>query len=363
MRNSIKSVGYSRANTLRRKIKEKIAKNKITRANLLHAKRMPKLLGGNQSGIINRKVPPVLKTGLLRLLQTVRKRRNTKSPIKMNTKTLTVARFDPHLGRNAINSTVSVKYANTNNNSILVVRNSCLPTQSWLDAQSAYIKNLDDYDFFTAAAYAVRSHEWIGPWLRTKKISNVKFSRPRGFIMPLYPQVTKILASQPHSLMLHMWVRQFLNSRNKYNFFHDHINEMPIDLLKRALNVYTTDLQRIIRGAPPLPNMVCVFRGIYTDIFRGQIGVQHKMNEFASAAYVPQRNYAPDRYVRMKLIKGTRVLLLQGLNTWKNNGEFEILLNKDSRYIIRKRNLLRHAVNSLSGNSRQVEVTDITVTN
>jgi hypothetical protein len=284
--------------------------------------------------------------------------------MKMNTKMFSVTKFSPNSGRNNYrNVSFPVKYYNTNNNSVLVVKKSCLPTQEWLNEQSAYIKKLNDYDFLTAAAYTVRSHEWIGIWLRTRNANLVKFTKPRGFVTPLFPQVDQILSEKPQSFMIYPWVVRFINAPDQYEYFHAHINSMPLSLLRLALNIYTTDLQRIIRKAPPLPNMVCVFRGVYTDVFRGQFGVQHKMNEFASTAYVPQRNYAPDRYIRIKLLKGTRVLLLQGLNTWKPNGEFEILLNKDSRYIIRKRNLLRRVVNNLNGKSRQAEVTDITVTN
>ncbi len=364
----MKSIKITEPTTLKKRIYEKLAKNRIARNKILRLKRMPRLLRSNQSG--RHTVIPIVKTGLLKLLQSVRKRRTAAVPIRMNTKTLTFARFNPRTGRNHTNSTVTVKYANTNNNSVLVVKNSCLPTQAWLHEQSNYIKNLNDYDFLTAAAYTVRSYEWIGEWLRTRAIPSVSFSKPHGFVTPLFPQVKEILSTRPPSFLIYDWVKRFLNESTnnvrQYNYFHDNINRMPFALLRAALNLYVMDLQRIIRNAPPLPNTICVYRGIYTDVFRGQIGVQHKLKEFASAAYVPQRTYAPDRYVRIKLIKGVRVLLLQGLNKWKNNGEFEILLNKDSHYIIRKRNLMRHVINNNNSNgntTRQVEVTDITVTN
>jgi hypothetical protein len=111
------------------------------------------------------------------------------------------------------------------------------------------------------------------------------------------------------------------------------------------MELYVKDLQRITKKAPPLPKSIVVYRGISTDIFKGKIGAVQTLDEFASTAYVPQYLYGKDRYMRIKLLKGSRVLLLQGLNKWEANGEFEVLVNKGAKYIIRKRNVLRPVVN------------------
>jgi hypothetical protein len=205
------------------------------------------------------------------------------------------------------------------------------------------------YDFHTAMAYTVRSHQWIGPWLRGQKKS-VQFTRPVGFVVPLFPQVFALVDKEKNNPQLASWSSWAKNSFNispqeRYKWYSKHIASMPPNLLETAMNVYIKDLQRIIKGAPALPKSMIVYRGLSTDIFKGKIGAVQTLGEFASTAYVPQYLYAPDRYMRIKLLKGTRVLLLQGLNKWDANGEFEVLVNKGAKYIIRKRNVLRPVVN------------------
>jgi hypothetical protein len=226
------------------------------------------------------------------------------------------------------------------NGTVLGVTEDTLPLQSWMDAQNRYLKSLNEYDLYTAMSYTVRSHEWIGPWMRGSK--TVKFTRPRGFTKPLWHQCLK------------------LGDKQNYDSF-----TVDKKMIPKAMELYIKDLRRIIRNAPPLPRTMHVYRGTYSDVFRGKTGATHALGEFASAAYVPQRVYAGHGYTRIKLLKGTRVLLLQGLNHWNNAGEFEILLNRGSKYIIRKRELKRLAFNTprLANfyYAQKKPVTDITV--
>ena len=58
------------------------------------------------------------------------------------------------------------------------------------------------------------------------------------------------------------------------------------------------------------------------------------------------------------------MLLLQGLNQWNNSGEHEIVLNKGSKYVIKKRYLRRYAYNVADPSwwwRKQNMVTDVTV--
>lgn len=142
------------------------------------------------------------------------------------------------------------------------------------------------------------------------------------------------------------------------------------DVVNEAIEMYVKDLQRIISKAPPLPKTMYLYRGLYSNIFDKKIGTVHKFDEFASAGYIPRRGYAGDSYIRMKVLKGTRVLLLQGLNMWgdklKRDGEFEVLINKGAHYVITKRYLKRYRFNvakPYDWYQKTLPVTDITIYN
>lgn len=285
-------------------------------------------------------VPSPVKEKLLKLLQNVRKRKKgltKKAPFKLKLVPRIFTRWNLLRMHDRKEIEIYVPVGLNNEGSIMALRENYLPTQKWLDAQSKYIMGLNDYDFYTAMAYTVRSHEWIGPWLRgTKKYT---FSMPSGFVLPLKPQIEKITGKEISTL-----------------------RGVHKDVVEKAMNMYAKDLYRIIRGAPPLPQPMYVFRGLSRNIFQGKIGTKHVLKEFASTGYVPQAVYAySGGYLRIKLLKGSRVLLLQGLNRWNENGEFEIVLNKNSLYKITKRNLPRGVINRPNGYVRKNYVTDVTV--
>jgi ribosomal protein L24E len=241
--------------------------------------------------------------------------------------------------------TLNIEYPDSkkvNSNTTMVVEENKLPLQSWMDAQAKYLEGLSYEDLYTVASYTVRSHQWIGPWLRGTGAPT--FTTPYGHILPLYPQIVKL-------------------ANMNYEDYKTYIKIMPKQVRDVLLTMYVKDLQRIFKKAPPLPRTMYVYRGIITDVFRGKAGAVHTLGEFASAGYVPQDVYGHDRYMRIKLLKGTRVLLLQGLNKWHDHGEFEILLNKGSHYIIRARNVFRPVLNRPRNTIRKKYVTDITVYN
>ena len=216
-----------------------------------------------------------------------------------------------------------------------------------MDAQAKYLEGLSYDDLYTVASYTVRSHQWIGPWIRGTGVPT--FTTPYGHILPLWPQIVKYIRTG--------------SARIRYEDYKAYIKVMPKQVRDILLTMYVKDLQRIFKKAPPLPRTMYVYRGILSDVFNGKAGAVHTMGEFASAGYVPQEVYGQHRYMRIKLLKGTRVLLLQGLNKWHDHGEFEILLNKGSHYIIRARNILRPVLNRPRNTIYKKYVTDITVYN
>jgi hypothetical protein len=322
-------------------------------------------------GATTKKAPPPppikglaspMKKRLVELAKRVKKRLKMKSAIyrpvvtfkskKITFKKITFSSITGARNKNSnYEKTLNIEYPDSkkvNANTTMVVEEDKLPLQSWMDAQAKYLEGLSYDDLYTVASYTVRSHQWIGPWLRGTGVPT--FSTPVGHILPLYPQIMKL--SQTGAV-------PYMN----YNDYKTYIKIMPKQVRDVLLTMYVKDLQRIFKKAPPLPRTMYVYRGIITDVFRGKAGAVHTLGEFASTGYVPQDVYGHDRYMRIKLLKGTRVLLLQGLNKWHDHGEFEILLNKGSHYIIRARNVYRPVLNRPRNTIRKKYVTDITVYN
>ena len=304
-------------------------------------------------------VPARVAAKLLSVLKTMKKRRAAlKKPPRPQTKRVILKfekfkRIDPTLAtknRQSFFTTVNVHVPEgVNTNAVLAISDDTLPMQKWLDDQSAYIRSLSERDYYTAMAYTVRSHEWIGPWVRGDR--GPYFSFPSGHTFPLFHQIQELSKSDSH-------IQNLLKSYG----YRQALQRIPKETLDKAMDMYVKDLQRIIRKAPPLPRTMYVYRGVATNIFRGKLGEVHTLKEFASAGYIPQYAYASDSYLRIKLLKGTRVLLLQGLNQWRPDGEFEVLLNKGSRYVIRKRYLDRYVFNRPNVRmGRARKVTDVTV--
>ena len=312
---------------------------------------------------------------LKKFLEKVRKRQQKTGLVvtKFKNKNLSHAVFK-HSGVHTTHkrtSTIKIPILppNVNANTVMAIQEDYLPTQKWIDAQVKYLESLNEYDLETAMAFTVRSHEWIGPWLRGN-MNSVTFSLPypKIFIVPLFPQVKKLITTKNYDSHTwvkkikkydsHTWLKKF---KSTYSYYRDHIKSMPKIILEDAMKLYVSDLRRIVANAPPLPRHMYVFRGLSKDIFKGTLGAVHTLEQFSSSAYVPQSVYSDGHYMRIKLLKGTRVLLLQALNHWENNGEFEILLNKGMHYIIRKRSLERPVINRHNGYITRQKVTDVTV--
>ncbi len=301
---------------------------------------------------------------LKRLLERVRRRKIVPKVKLSNVERvpLTFKHFDKKGDIKTRKLSIAVQKNIPKNSEMMMVEKDTLPLQSWIDEQAKYLKSLNDYDFYTAMSYTVRSHQWIGPYMRTGNLSSVSFTKPHGFVMPLVYQLVKISKSNPNKTPFEQYLVSLGDDKHEQEMYVRLMSlHIPKNVLKEALDLYIKDLQRIVRRAPPLPRTMVVYRGVKDDIFKGKLGAVHKVDGFASAAYVPQRVYAPSNYLRIKLLKGTRVLLLQCLNDWDHDGEYEVLLNYGSRYIIRKRNLLRPVLNSTRNQPKMKYVTDVTV--
>lgn len=245
------------------------------------------------------------------------------------------------------NININVPKKNVFGNEYMKVNVDTLPLQSWIDAQINYIRGLNTYDFLTAMAYTIRSHEWITPYMYSGNYANIKFSKPRGIsIVPLFPQIRKLIGRQ-----------NVISNTNRiiyeaYDRFSNPKMFVPPALMKRAMSLYIKDLHRIIKNAPPLPRTMVVYRGLDIDMFGGGMNTVQTMKSFASASYVPNNTYGPSKYMKITLPRGSRVLLLQCLNAWVNKGtgtprgEYEILLNNGTRYTIQRRDLRRPVINS-----------------
>jgi hypothetical protein len=304
-----------------------------------------------------------VKTSLLKLAASVKKRRtNVAQPQKLPTVRLSFEQFifDPSkLTRRYVKLSKPIEVINNFNETVTGPRTSDLPTQKWIDAQISYLKNLNNYDLHTAMSYTVRSHEWIGRWMRGR--NNIIFKNPpTDMVSPLFPQVMSII-----NRFNSQWALAFMhvlqtNPNEITKFYKKYINDIPDDILNQAMILYYNDLHRIIRNAPPLDKSIIVYRGLDKE-FQGANGT---LSDFSSTSYVPRPDYARRMYVRIKLLKGIRVLLLQALNTWNSAGEFEILLNAGSKYILRKRNLTRSVMNRNNNTENKMlkkQVTDITL--
>ena len=63
---------------------------------------------------------------------------------------------------------------------MMSIQKDTLPLQQWMDAQAKFIRELNDDDFYTVMAYTVRSHQWIGPYMRTGKLTQVNSQNQQG---------------------------------------------------------------------------------------------------------------------------------------------------------------------------------------
>lgn len=217
--------------------------------------------------------------------------------------------------------------------------------QEWFRRQSAYVSKLSDYDFWTVQAHTNRSHTWIGPYTYRNNIPTFRGLGSSTHITPLWPQLRKmILNGKVRSTS--GWVRDFKAStdeKQRYTLLTRNLPSIPREVKKLALEMYKKDLKRIIAGAPKAKKKMILYRGSGFDIFRGTLGHWYKLKSFCSAAYNVNHAMIYGRmFTRITVLPGSPVLLVAGTNQWGPEGEYEVMVNLDTQYLIRGRGVLRH---------------------
>jgi hypothetical protein len=238
----------------------------------------------------------------------------------------------------------------------------------WFKRQDTYVKNLSDYDFWTAQAHTNRSHSWIGPFLYRGTVPSYLPGTSGKHIAPLWPQVRKMILDGTFPVRgtdrwRDAWVEDFkktTNEKTRYELFCNNSGQLTSDVMRRALNMYRDDLKRIIAGAPKSRKKMILYRGASFDIFRSTTGHWHNLESFCSAAYDLRHAlaYEGGTMQRITVLPGTPVLLVAGMNQWNAAGEYEIMVNLGTKYLIRGRGVKRIL---WTGHKRTTRVTDVTI--
>jgi hypothetical protein len=242
----------------------------------------------------------------------------------------------------------------------------------WFRRQDEYVKNLSDYDFWTAQAHTNMSHKWIGPFLYRGTVPSSLPVRDDGFhthIAPLWPQVRKMILDDTYvyrtgaDAWQDSWARDLKRSTDekyRYNLFSNNSKHLSSNTKREALKMYRDDLKRIIAGAPKSRKQMVLYRGASFDIFRSTRGHWHNLESFCSASYYLKHAlmYEGGTMQRITVLPGTPVLLVAGLNQWNENGEYEIMVNLGTKYLIRGRAVKRII---WTGQKRTTRVTDVTI--
>lgn len=217
--------------------------------------------------------------------------------------------------------------------------------QEWFRRQSAYITKLSDYDFWAVQAHTNRSHSWIGPYTYKGNIPRFTSLGGSKHMTPLWPQLRKMILNGTYRAEV-AWVRQFKTStseKTRYDLLTRNLSSVPNSVKKDALELYKKDLKRIIAGAPKTKKKMIVYRGAGFDIFKGNPGHWYKLKSFCSGAYnVKHAAIYGHLFTRITVLPGSPVLFVAGTNQWGPEGEYEVMVNLDTQYLIRGRGVLRH---------------------
>ena len=259
-------------------------------------------------------------------------------------------------------------------NSPMVADGTMLATRAsdidldWFKRQDTYVKNLSDYDFWTAQAHTNRSHSWIGPFLYRGTVPSYLPGTSGKHIAPLWPQVRKMILDGTFPVRgtdrwRDAWIEEFkrmTSEKSRYDLFCRNSGQLTSDVMRRALNMYRDDLKRIIAGAPKSRKKMVLYRGASFDIFRSTKGHWHNLESFCSAAYDLRHalGYEGGTMQRITVLPGTPVLLVAGMNQWNAAGEYEIMVNLGTKYLIRGRGVKRIL---WTGHKRTTRVTDVTI--
>jgi hypothetical protein len=241
----------------------------------------------------------------------------------------------------------------------------------WFKRQDKYVKELSDYDFWTAQAHTNRSHSWIGPYLYKGDVPTYLPYGGMTHMAPLWPQIRKMILDGSYVDPTNSWIAKFKSASvesERYSIYKNHMQtSIPRAVMIPALRMYRDDLKRIIAGAPKSRKKMVLYRGSSFDIFRSTRGHWHTLNSFCSASYDLDYSlgYGGGAMLqRITVLPGTPVLLVAGMNQWATNGEYEIMVNLGTKYLIRGRGVKRivwKGTHGGHGGRQTTRVTDVTI--
>jgi hypothetical protein len=242
----------------------------------------------------------------------------------------------------------------------------------WVNAQNKYIQNLNKHDLFTLVGNCNHSHYWCNVFLRGDwkynlhyrlECDSVAMYRQGKYYFPVFYQMKKLILDKSidvKDISTDTKTQKIITSiRNTpamldslmYVKVFDIAPKLSEGFVRRSLTIYCDDLERIIKAAPPIDTIMKVFRGTRHDIFEGSINQYYKNIGFISTSFDAFWSF---RYVglqccfqEIKLLKGVKAVLVTGLNPY--GGEKEIILNHNSVYMIRKRNIRKVISKGLTG--------------
>lgn len=268
--------------------------------------------------------------------------------------------------------------------------------EEWVISTNQYLQSLSTYDKFTILGYSYHSFDYINTYLRglmdEPKLKRLiqKHKTITKYIFPFFSQVyfllpqaeipkdqekTKIvIRSETKTLLTWFNGLQKMNKSDAYNILL-HIQEyFPYSFWVQVMDLFASDLKRIIDGSPPLTKTLTIYRGVKDDYFlKGSKDKFYKNNTFVSCSLNPYHSltYVPKTCClkRISILPGSRVLLMAGLSHYN---EYEVVLNVDSIFYIHQKK--KHSVykkeneavrdlcfNTSKYSKRKVELVDIIV--
>ena len=249
---------------------------------------------------------------------------------------------------------IDVYKAKADRSNVFVVRDTNIDALTpWFKKQASFINNLSMDDFLTLAAYTNRSHTWIGPYMAKGKVENLSgVSETRGgsFVIPLFPQMRRIIDSLDRVPNIDSLLRGDITpfAIEQYDIFcnktysdkrrYDAYSKFYIysrikgKYLKEAMDMYIKDLQSIILRSPPIEKSVFLYRGSHTMYMK--LDGKDTIGTFSSAAFTTSYplSYGSEGYHRIELRPGSHAIALAIVNPWNSTGEYEILLPMNIEY-------------------------------
>jgi hypothetical protein len=284
-------------------------------------------------------------------------------------------------GYSHIQVEVPVNYSNYSSSSLAGGNFHSTVDIDWVNSNIEYISKLPIEDKFTIYSYTRRGDVIVNAFLRENEdeldeiimiyIRKMKYKEDE--YMPLFFQIIKNLkeATKDYTLTpmdifapkrtglkpsdFKTFVKTLKKESKKnsfeklYRFFIDNqYGDKPFNMFSRMFYVkciksYADDLSRIINNSPPIKNTTIVYRGVKTKYYiDNAVNNTFKSSTFVSTSYSPEKamNFAYGMdihkseccFKKIILGPGTKALFMEAITAV--DGEFELLLNKDTEFAI-----------------------------